>query len=45
MINYKFVNNGFNPELIKKAVLVGKYDMPLIKKTRSRWYRKIYSIW
>lgn len=32
MINYKFVNNGFNPELIKKAVLVGKYDMPLIKK-------------
>lgn len=32
MSNYKYVNNGFNPKLINNVSLVGKYDMPLIKK-------------
>lgn len=32
MSNYKYANSGFNPKLIENVSLVGKYDMPLIKK-------------
>lgn len=32
MSNYQYANSGFNPKLIENVSLVGKYDMPLIKK-------------
>ena len=32
MSNYKYANIGFNPALIENASLIGKYDMPFIKK-------------
>lgn len=32
MNNYKYANSGFNPNLIEKVSLVGKYDIPLIKR-------------
>ncbi|WP_276908232.1 DUF4417 domain-containing protein [Peptoniphilus duerdenii] len=32
MSNYKYANSGFNPKLIENLSLVGKYDIPLIKK-------------